>query len=307
MLRARPTRSLAAAAAGCMLLAAACDRSRPRPVSPEDPVVAVGHRTVAWAELRARFARARPEEPATPEALKRFLQEVVEQELILAEADALGVSVGEAELEAAMERLAGPPPREDAFEAAERIAWREDLRRRLTAEKVVAREVTARLVLAPEAIAAAYEAGVRAGRFREPERVRARQVLAADAASAEAARARLAGGAAFEEVVREFASPEEAARGGEMGWIARGALPEAMDAALFALAPGERSAAPVRSPYGFHLFEARERREARTLPLAEAEPEVRRELVGAAQEKAYREWIAGLAAAHPVALGKDAS
>jgi peptidyl-prolyl cis-trans isomerase SurA len=64
-------------------------------------------------------------------------------------------------------------------------------------------------------------------------------------------------GTPFEEVAKRYSDDSTAAIGGDLGWVAPGQLIPTFEDALFALAPGQRSA-PVETPYGFHLISRRQ-------------------------------------------------
>ncbi len=116
--------------------------------------------------------------------------------------------------------------------------------------------------------------------FQRPERVRLRQILVEERATADAARAAILAGEAFTVVARRLARSPGAQRGilgGEQGELARGDLPPEVAGVVFALAPGEVSEV-VAADYGFHLFQVIERLPAAQVPLAEAETEVRARL-----------------------------
>ena len=59
-----------------------------------------------------------------------------------------------------------------------------------------------------------------------------------------------------------MSSSPDSARGGDLGWFSRGAMPKAFDDACFSLGTGKLSGV-VASPYGFHVFKLLGRRSAR--------------------------------------------
>ncbi len=73
-------------------------------------------------------------------------------------------------------------------------------------------------------------------------------------AKIEAIEARLQGGEDFATVAREVGEDATAARGGDLGVVAKGQLVPAFEQAMFGLAPGQRSAI-VETAYGYHLIE----------------------------------------------------
>ncbi len=126
-----------------------------------------------------------------------------------------------------------------------------------------------------------------------PERVRARHLLVlvpADAsdeeeeaarARAEAARARIEAGEAFAAVASEVSEDVGTkAEGGDLGLFAHGDNDPAVDAAAFALEPGELSQV-VRSSYGFHVIQVDEKQPAEPADFARSRLDLAREAVSA--------------------------
>lgn len=110
------------------------------------------------------------------------------------------------------------------------------------------REIRAVAAPAPQQVAAYYKAHPEL--FTEPEQVRIAVILLKvdpsstrvvwDKAKEEAAaiRARLAKGAAFADLARVHSGHDSAARGGDMGYVHRGMLPEGMERLLDSSKPG---------------------------------------------------------------------
>lgn len=94
------------------------------------------------------------------------------------------------------------------------------------------------------------EFGSRLSELRIPERREASQLLFSDETAAKAAQVKIAGGADFAETGKEFGQqPEQQA----LGKITRDDLVPELADAVFALPSGGVSA-PVRSPFGWHVF-----------------------------------------------------
>jgi peptidyl-prolyl cis-trans isomerase C len=125
-----------------------------------------------------------------------------------------------------------------------------------------------------------------------PEEVRASQILVRDEAAARAARSRIQGGEAFADVARQVSLSPEAARGGDLGYFARGQMPPEFEAAAFALPAGQLSDV-VETPYGYHLFLVTGRREARARGEADARAAARDALLAEKRDAAFRAWLAG--------------
>lgn len=124
---------------------------------------------------------------------------------------------------------------------------------------------------APGEIAAYYQA--HRGEFARPERVRLRQILTQDRATAERALRELSGGADFAQLARQLSRDPGAASGGFQGELSRQDLPPAFAEVIFSLQPGEVSRL-VPAEYGFHIFQVVSRSPAEVVPLEQARGEI---------------------------------
>lgn len=136
-----------------------------------------------------------------------------------------------------------------------------------------------------EEIAEYYEAN-RETRFTQPHEVRARNILIrvprdADEETKAKARkkleevqAKLAAGADFAELAREYSEdPGSRENGGDLGFFPRGRMVGPFEDAAFSLKPGEISDI-VESPFGLNLLKVEEIREERVKPLEEVREEI---------------------------------
>ena len=96
-------------------------------------------------------------------------------------------------------------------------------------------------------------------------------------------------GEAFAEVARLNSDDASASRGGDLGWILPGDTVPDFERAMNALKIGELSQ-PVRSPFGFHLIEVSERRNA-DVSSDRKRAEARKVLRDRRADEAYEEWL----------------
>jgi peptidyl-prolyl cis-trans isomerase D len=135
--------------------------------------------------------------------------------------------------------------------------------------------------------------------FEMPPQVHAAHVLVtvAQTGGSEAedkARAKIAevirrakGGEDFAKLATEFSEdPGSKAKGGDLGWISKGEMVPAFEAAAFSLARGAISPEPVRSPFGFHAIKVLEMRAGGKKPLKEVAGQIRDQLGAEAGESA---------------------
>jgi parvulin-like peptidyl-prolyl isomerase len=113
------------------------------------------------------------------------------------------------------------------------------------------------------------------------EQVWARHILVADQASANAVRAQLVKGEDFAKVAAEVSTDTGTkAKGGDLGWFARGAMVPEFESAAFSLKVGEISQ-PIKSQFGYHIIQV----------LAHAEIPLDANGYDQAKQSAFNAWL----------------
>jgi len=103
---------------------------------------------------------------------------------------------------------------------------------------------------------------------------RARHILVETEKEANDIIAKLKGGAKFEDLAKGTKDTGSAANGGDLGWSAPGSYVPEFSQAMVALKPGELTAAPVKSQFGYHIIRLEEVRDAQFPPLEEVKDQV---------------------------------
>jgi peptidyl-prolyl cis-trans isomerase SurA len=223
------------------------------PAAPPNVWATVGDRQISRDEIEKAYRREAPAQPrADEEALAdklTLLNQVIVQELLLAKARELKIELSDTELDNAFAE-AKKNITDDQFqkELASRnltpADMRESLRRDMLANKVMEREVTAKIAVTDDDIKTFFETN-RASFNRNEDAyhiaqitvtpVRANQQInrsGNDAATPQEAQAkaqmlmeRLKAGAPFAELAADFSEdPESAQRGGDLGFVPVSAL-----------------------------------------------------------------------------------
>jgi peptidyl-prolyl cis-trans isomerase C len=245
-----------------------------------------------------RQIRAGVEGEAPGEALrKRVLDDLVDRALLLQQARARSIAVGQDQVERAFLRVRGeyPGTHFDDLLARERLSQAElkaRLKDQLTVERLFHDEVFPRLTVAPADVEKWY--AEHPAEFGEPERVRVVQVVVSSRDEAITLRDKLRREPArFAEVARASSIAPEGKNGGELGWIGRGGgFPEVFDV-CFSM-PLNSVSDVVPSPYGFHLFRVLERKAASKRTLDQARGEVGERLLRDRRARAQEEYLAAL-------------
>jgi parvulin-like peptidyl-prolyl isomerase len=240
---------------------------------------------------------------------REAMDQVVEQELVAQAAEAQGVEVDEADVDAAIAELREP------FEVPEQFISRletegfteEEYRvhvRRMMAAKHYLDEIRSSVAeVSDEELEKYYRDNEI--RLTLPEQVRVRHILltwkplgtrddrAALREQMTAILEQARSGSDFAELARIHSEDSTAQDGGDTDFFHRGQMVPAFEEAAFSLQPGEVSDI-VETPFGLHILRLEERKEPRLLPLDEIRDQLRDHVSKEKQEQAVEQEIARL-------------
>jgi peptidyl-prolyl cis-trans isomerase C len=252
-------------------------------------------------------------DPRAYEGLRReALDLLIDEELLWQEARRLKAlpSQREVEDEVARERAAykDAAALARALEAAGlgEAEWPGHVRRQLAVRRLVDRHLARGLSVSDAEVHAFYEENLR--RFTRPEQLRARHVLvavpagadaearAAARGKAEAVRAEALAGADFAELARSRSDDSTAGRGGELEPFGRGVMVRPFEEAAFALEAGGISPV-IETGFGFHVIKLEERIPELRLPEADVRERIREHLLLGKRQAAVARRLEALRAA----------
>jgi parvulin-like peptidyl-prolyl isomerase len=236
-----------------------------------------------------------------------FLLQLVEEMIILRRADELSLEISPQELDAAVRDFKKDYPGE-AFEdmllrqAVPFETWKERLKRRLLVEKVIRKDVLKENAAAPEEIREYYEK--HRNEWGHEEQVRARHILLPGADEANSVLERLQKGQDFAAEARLHSTAPDAVNGGDMGYVARGQLPDSLEKLLFDLKPGDLSSV-IKTPYGFHIFLVVEKREKGVPSMEACIEKITKGMQNERLEAAYGPWLVQLRERYDIEVNKE--
>ena len=235
-------------------------------------------------EIQARAAgQPNSRLPSETALRKQVLEQMIQNEIQLQLADRTGIRVSD---DAVNQAVAGIARRNnmqlDAFIAAVQAegqsyaALREDIRKDLAIDQLRQREVGRRIVVTDREIdnqiealnARDSKAGSEAGKNLVRE-THARHILmrpsvvmndAKIRATLANVRSQLVAGGDFAALAKQYSDDATADQGGDLGWVARGAVVPEFQQVMDSLEPGQISE-PFRSRFGWHIVQVTERRE----------------------------------------------
>ncbi|MBI4340781.1 MAG: peptidylprolyl isomerase [Candidatus Omnitrophica bacterium] len=276
-------------------------------------VAVVNDEIITQADITAFVAAMQndPEEAAAspgrnPEVERAVLQRLIDQRLMLQEAERAAIVVEPEEVRARYEVFRSRFPSEALFRQslAQTGISEEQLKQRvrdqLMVQRVIADKVRSTIMVSPYEVS--KELGIHPESARAGDRMRVSHLLIRvnDARTESAARAligrlhqQLAGGADFAALAKQHSEDQHRQEGGAMGWVAPGELMPQLDAALETLQVSQLSD-PIQSRLGFHLMRIEERKPASSLSLMEANQAIYSTIYQRKYEEAMARWLGEL-------------
>ena len=247
-----------------------------------DRVVAVVNEgIITWSELEdaAKPVLAQVSEIGDPvvreqtreRQLRRVLDDLVGQKLIMQEAERRGISVQADEVDRHIDRIKSRQSwDDDTFASYLRgqglsvAEFRKQVREQLLRQNIIRRALGSRIQVTDRELQDFYKeeltqqkAGYEVDAAHIVLKVPANATPAEDAALRQLATeilARAQKGEDFAALSREYSQGAQAAQGGSLGTVRRGSLDAALEEALFALEPGQFGG-PVRTSFGWHVVQ----------------------------------------------------
>ena len=221
------------------------------------------------------------------------LENLMVQKMIGMEAAQLGIKVGDADIEADLERYKQNFSSEEEFNYLLEMsgisldALKEQIRTSLQLRKIF------ELAIKPEEeqLRQFYEENK--SYYGTPEQVRASHILLETREEAEAVLAELKQGADFAALAKERSiDPGSKESGGDLDYFTRGMMTEAFEEAAFSLNTGELSDI-VETPYGFHIIKLTDRKPEVIPPFDEVKDLVKNDYLDQEIQSRYYDWLDG--------------
>lgn len=187
----------------------------------------------------------------------------------------------------------------DGLEKDAAVAARlEEMRRDLLADELLQRELADRVRVTNEELLAYY----RKHETEYTEELQLKQVLVNTREEAEEVLALVRTGTPIEDLARQRSRDVTASRGGDLGFLGKGAMNPAFEPYVFGLLPGQ-VAGPIPSTFGFHVVKvAAKRQAAEPLSFDAVRDEIMHSLLLEKQQAAHQQLLDELRRATPVQM-----
>ncbi|MEW6409119.1 MAG: peptidylprolyl isomerase [Nitrospirota bacterium] len=217
---------------------------------------------------------------STPEGKRRFLEELVNKELIYKEAMKQGLDKDK-----------------------DYIARVEDFKKAALLDIVLQREIEAKVSIKDEDVKKYYD--THPDEFKANGKVRASHILVGTEAEAKKIKERLRKGEDFAKLAVKFSQDRETAkRGGDIGLFGRGQMIPEFEQAAFNLKVGEVSDI-IKTQYGYHLIKLTDKKAGKPLEFSIVSDALRQKLSRAKQKEAFETWLADLKKNAKITVNED--
>ena len=263
-------------------------------------VMVVGSQQLTANDLKQDMAFAGEDLPIssqnTKEIKTRLLDHIIDRYLILEYAREHGIKVTTEEFQTQLSQIKEGYT-DAGFEqmllrkSGDPDAWAKRFKEQLIILKVM--ESVTRDLGPPdfEEIKAYFESET--SRFKTPEQIKFRQIVCLTRKEARQLRARIREGENPADLAREYSVGPESENGGEVGWITKGTLDEALDKTLFSMAPGGVS--PVtKCASRYHILEVIAHRPGGFQAFTEVFGDIEQELSRQRRASFCRKWLQNL-------------
>lgn len=174
-------------------------------------------------------------------------------------------------------------------------SWFSSMRRRALHEKLIRQQVFDDIEISAEDLRAYY--GSHRSEFVQAEQVRVRHIAVGNRSTYNRVVRLLNKKTSFIKLVKEFSTTPDRDRDGDLGYVERGVLPEAIDKVIFKLnAVGSinRLKRPVQTQMGYHIFKLIDRKPQAKLKYKQALELIREKLLDRRRPEVYRAWLDNL-------------
>ncbi len=237
---------------------------------------------------------------------KDILNQVIEDKLVLSRAKELNIKVTESEINERLDDIKKGFPSEDEFyktlqtQGVTVSNLKDRYKDQIMMKKLVDYEIKSKISILPSETSDYYEK--HKDRYREGDKYHVKNILlkAKDDVSYELVRVEIAGiynrlkeGTNFDSLAKRFSQGPNAENGGDMGYIEKGQMLEALDNAIFKLKPGEFTG-PVKSTVGYHIFKVEDIKYGKQATLEEVQKDIQMMLFQQKFKVNVDEWLSGL-------------
>lgn len=243
------------------------------------------------------------------EMMERALDQLIIEELAYQEAKKTGITISEKDINNRLNEVKNGFPSEELFNkslAANNLdldKYKKLIEKELSIKKINEKMFGKPITLSDKEVKDYFEKNRE--KFKEPEKIRLRQILIKIPAfaskeewekgknKAEEILSELKAGKDFAKLAKEFSSDSSREKGGDMGFIHKGRLEPYVEDIAYSLKVGEISDV-LQTIYGYHIIKLEERKPPQNTQFSKIKEKLKKDLESIAMEEKKKDWIKGL-------------
>jgi peptidyl-prolyl cis-trans isomerase C len=204
------------------------------------------------------------------EGHRKFLEALIQQKVMVQKARELGLD-------------------KDGEVQTKIAALMKGLTERVLIEALVKQEILDKVVVTDEEAKTYYNEHKE--EFKDKEKVKIRQIIAATEEEAQEILQELENGADFAELASRKSNDQSIAKsGGDTGYIERGRMPAVLENIYFSLEVGEISDA-VKTNHGYYIVKLEDKKEAAVKEFYEVSDDIKSKLLVGKQREEHQKWL----------------
>ncbi len=234
---------------------------------------------------------------------KKALDNLINTELFYIEAKRQGLKVDNSELKKSINSLKSSYPSAKVFEdtlkknGVTMSVFEEKVRKSLAVEKLIEKEV--KVSITDEDLEEYYKKNT--GKFKEPEALRIRYIYIKINPSEQDGRkkakerikeaySKIKSGSDFAQIAQTYSHDMSRVKGGDVGFVHKGMMPQDIEKAAFSLKVGQVSEI-IETDIGHHIVKVEEKRASRQVPFKEIKDKLKKELTESMQKNRFEDLI----------------
>jgi foldase protein PrsA len=219
------------------------------------------------------------------------VEQLIADKIVASEAKKQKITISDEELNKEVDKLKESYGGEEVFEqvlASNNTTvdvLKEDLKNYLTMRKLIEPQIK----ITDEELKTYFDENKDS--LGEAEQVKASHILIEDESTAKEIKQKLADGADFAELAKEYSTDEGSKEnGGELGFFPRGTMVTEFEDVAFSLPINEISE-PVKSDYGYHIIKVEEKKDAKEANFDDSKAAIKETLIDEKMESEYTTWL----------------
>lgn len=221
------------------------------------------------------------------------LNQLIQEELLIQEASKYRIQVSDEEFKKVLGDIRSGYQKDQfqrtlEIEEINESEWNNRLKNNLIIKKLIRKVVHSRISVSDEDLRKYFDGHLE--EFNKAEQIRALHIMVETEAEAQDILRKLKNGPdLFSYLARKFSRGLEAKKGGDLGFLEVGNMPEEFED-IFELKVNEISDV-IQTPYGFHVFQVREKIPNRKMSFEESKLLIEKKLIQESQDKAFSKWL----------------